>query len=92
MQISLKPELENFINEKINNGVGRDASEVISKVLDYVIEQEKVHNKKLEVLRKEVTKGFEQLDRGEYSTYTLDDILAEVEAEFEVEEKDEKEE
>ena len=37
---------------------------------------------KYENLKREVTKGFDALDRGEFSTRTFGEILAEVKAEF----------
>ena len=63
--ISLPPELEKLINEKVQSGEYASANEVISESLRLLEEQEELRRIKHEALRQEIAKGIEQLDRGE---------------------------
>lgn len=66
MNISLTPELEKHVNQKVATGMYQTASEVVREALRLFIEQEAV---RLEGLRKEIRIGLDQLDRGEHSEF-----------------------
>jgi antitoxin ParD1/3/4 len=70
MTITLSPELESFIKTQLDSGAYSSASEVVSKALKLLEERER----KVQLLRADIQKGLDQLDRGEYSTLTMDDI------------------
>jgi len=65
MNVSLTPELEKLVNEKVKSGQYTSASEVIREGLRLVQEQDELRRIKLQMLRQEIAKGIEQLDRGE---------------------------
>jgi antitoxin ParD1/3/4 len=65
MNVSLTPELEELINQKVNSGLYHSASEVIREALRLLKEQDELRQVRLEQLRKEIAIGLEQLDRGE---------------------------
>ncbi|MCI0491205.1 MAG: type II toxin-antitoxin system ParD family antitoxin [Blastocatellia bacterium] len=65
MDISLTPEMEELINEKVKSGMYASASEVIRDGLRLLQEQDELHGIKLETLKREIEKGIEELDRGE---------------------------
>lgn len=65
MNVSLTPELEELVNEKVKSGLYNSASEVVREGLRLLREQDELRKLKLEELRREIKKGIESLDRGE---------------------------
>ncbi|HEY9708038.1 MAG TPA: type II toxin-antitoxin system ParD family antitoxin [Oculatellaceae cyanobacterium] len=65
MNISLTPEQEQFIQEKINSGKYETADELISEAFRLLEERDKHYEKWVEETRKKVAVGIAQLDRGE---------------------------
>ncbi len=65
MNVSLTPELEKLVNERVRSGMYSSASEVIREALRLLKEQEDVRQRRLEELRKEIGIGLEQAKRGE---------------------------
>ncbi len=57
MNISLTPELEKFVNDKVKSGRYHSASEVIREGLRLLEEQEQLREVKLTALREEIQKG-----------------------------------
>ena len=74
MNISLSPELEKFVHDRVKSGKYNDASEVIAEALEVVRDEE---GWDLEELRREISIGAEQLRRGEYAEYDAEAIKAE---------------
>lgn len=66
MNVSLTPELEQFVNEKVESGMYYSASEVIRQGLRLLREQDTLRLMRLEQLRKEIAVGIEQADRGQF--------------------------
>ena len=64
MNISLTPELERFVNEKVESGMYCTASEVIREGLRILKEQDELKTRRLEELRRELSIGIQQLDEG----------------------------
>ena len=65
MNVSLTPELEQFVQNKVESGLYYSASEVIREGLRMLQEKEMLKQIQIEELRKEIQKGIEQADRGE---------------------------
>ena len=65
MNISLTPELEQFVQSKVDSGMYYSASEVIREGLRMLQEREMLKQIQIEELRREIQKGIEQADRGE---------------------------
>jgi antitoxin ParD1/3/4 len=79
MNISLTTELEEYINAKVASGMYPSASEVIKEGLRLLKEQDEVKQLQLEELKKEVMRGKDAIDRGEYTAYSsADELLKEV--------------
>jgi antitoxin ParD1/3/4 len=70
MNFSLTPELEQYINGKVQSGMYHSASEVIREGLRLLKEKEELHQQKLAELRREIQIGIDQADRGEVSPFT----------------------
>lgn len=64
MNISLTPELERMVDEKVKTGRYASASEVIREGLRLLEEQEQLKQQRLAAVRQKIDRGLEQLDRG----------------------------
>src|SRR5262249_9024628 len=65
MNLSLTPELEKLVNEKLKTGMYQTASEVVREGLRLL----KDRDEREAHLRAQVRAGFEAIERGEYETY-----------------------
>lgn len=78
MHISLTPELEAGIKKKVASGYYNNASEVVRDALRFWEKHEDlVEHMKLEVLRKRLSIGADQAERGEFVEQKVGDIVAE---------------
>ena len=77
MNISLTPELEQFVQAKLHSGMYHSASEVIREGLRLLKERDQFQQMRLAALREEILKGVEQADQGLFSSKSFDDIKAE---------------
>ncbi|MEE2023268.1 type II toxin-antitoxin system ParD family antitoxin [Alkalimonas mucilaginosa] len=78
MNITLGPEFEKRINEKVASGLYTSASEVIRDGLRLLFEKDMSKQQQLEILKQEVAKGFQQLSTGTTSDRNALDILSQV--------------
>ncbi|MDX2266774.1 MAG: type II toxin-antitoxin system ParD family antitoxin [Bryobacter sp.] len=62
MNVSLTPELEQLVNDKVKSGHYQTASEVVREGLRLLIERDQQR----ESLRSEIRAGFAAVDRGEF--------------------------
>jgi len=76
MNVSLTKELERFIAELVDSGRYRSASEVVRAGLRLLQQQEAENEARLEVLRKALRDGIEELDRGE--SYDGEEVFEEI--------------
>ncbi len=77
MNISLTPELEQFIQTKLDSGMYHSASEIIREGLRLLKERDMFQEMKLAALREEILKGVQQADQGVFSDLSIEDIKAE---------------
>jgi antitoxin ParD1/3/4 len=66
MNVSLTPELERYINEKVEEGSYRSASEVVRESVRLMQRVEEDRAARLAALRRDINEGIAQLDRGEW--------------------------
>lgn len=67
MNVSLTPELENIVNEKVASGMYKSASEVVREGVRLLQERDNVRDEKLLWLRREIKKGTDDLEAGRFS-------------------------
>jgi antitoxin ParD1/3/4 len=67
MNVSLTPELESMINNKVKTGLYNSASEVVREALRLLEEQDRIKEMRREDLRREIMKGVEQMRNGQYT-------------------------
>jgi antitoxin ParD1/3/4 len=65
MNVSLTPELERLVQEKVSSGLYNSASEVVREALRLLQERDELRQVRLKELRREIAKGLEAADRGE---------------------------
>ena len=70
MNISLTPELEQFVADKVNSGMYKTSSEVIREGLRLLKERDE----RLQSLRRDIRAGFEAVDRGEFTDYDKSNV------------------
>ncbi len=66
MNVSLTPELENFVNEKVKSGLYNSASEVLRESLRLLKERDMLKEIQRSELRREIMLGVEQIRNGEF--------------------------
>lgn len=66
MNVSLTPELENLVNEKVKSGLYNSASEVIRESLRLLQEQDMLKQIRRDEMRRKIMLGIEQIRRGEF--------------------------
>jgi antitoxin ParD1/3/4 len=64
MNISLTPELERLVDERVKSGRYASASEVIREGLRLLEEQEQLKQQRLADVRRKIDRGLDQLDKG----------------------------
>ncbi|MBK7750191.1 MAG: type II toxin-antitoxin system ParD family antitoxin [Candidatus Obscuribacter sp.] len=65
MNVSLTPELEKLINEKVESGLFNSASEVIRAGLRLLIEQDELKQIRFETLKADLRAGLDQEAKGD---------------------------
>ncbi|MGH9835283.1 MAG: type II toxin-antitoxin system ParD family antitoxin [Blastocatellia bacterium] len=80
MNVSLTPELEKMVNDKVTSGFYTSASEVVREALRLLQEFDEARRRRIEELRKEIDAGAEQIRQGQYKVYEsadefMDDIV-----------------
>lgn len=81
MNVSLTPELETLVHDKVESGLYTSASEVVREALRLLRERDQIQQQRLAELKREIAIGLEQLDRGESTTYddqSLKDFFDEI--------------
>lgn len=65
MNVSLTPELEKFVERKVQSGRYQSASEVIREGLRLLDDQDRLRELQFEEVRRKIRTGLDQLNRGE---------------------------
>jgi antitoxin ParD1/3/4 len=64
MNVSLTPELERLVEEKVSSGRYKSASEVVRHALREFSDREREYESRLEALRRDIQQGIDSLDAG----------------------------
>ncbi len=65
MNVSLTPQLETYIKQKVKKGMYNSVSEVVREALRLLEERDTFQAMKLEALRKDIHQGLASLDNGQ---------------------------
>lgn len=66
MNVSLTPEIESIINEKVTSGMYNSASEVVREGIRLLQERDEYRKIKLDNLRNEINKGVDDLKNSRF--------------------------
>ena len=69
MNVSLTPDLEKLVQEKVDSGMYNSASEVVREALRLMAESDKLRAAKIEALQEAINLGTRQLDGGDFEEY-----------------------
>jgi antitoxin ParD1/3/4 len=78
MNVSLTKELHEYVETEVASGDFASASEVVRAGLRALRDERALAVEKLEILRREVKIGFNQMEAGLFSDKTVDQIAGEV--------------
>ena len=76
MNVRLKPELEQFVEEQVKSGRFATVDDALNAAVARLQTDDQVVGD-LEALRAEVDVGLAEADRGEFVEFTADDVIAE---------------
>ncbi|MBM3934113.1 MAG: type II toxin-antitoxin system ParD family antitoxin [SAR202 cluster bacterium] len=65
MNVSLTPELEKYVRDKVDSGSYITSSEVVREALRLLQERDRIYESRLAELRREIKKGLSSPDAGE---------------------------
>jgi len=77
MNVSLTPELEKYVNDKVKTGRYNSASEVVREGLRAIQDQDELRRIRRDELRREIMLGVDAMRNGQFETFTSADELAE---------------
>jgi putative addiction module CopG family antidote len=77
MNVLMKPELEQFISDKVKSGQYADASDMVNEALEVLRKQEQFTPEHEAYLRQEVRKGLDQLETGQRANFDAEKIISE---------------
>jgi antitoxin ParD1/3/4 len=69
LNVSLTPQLEKLVKDKVNSGRYLSSSEVIREGLRLLDERDRMADERFKALKREVQLGVEQADRGETTPF-----------------------
>ena len=78
MNVSLTPELAEYVTRKVASGMYQTASEVIREGLRLLRERDEMYQHNLDELRKEIAVGLEQAEQGKVAPLKPQETLARV--------------
>lgn len=79
MNVSLTPELERLVEEKVGSGEYKSASEVVRHALRLLSREDEERRTRLEALRAAIQAGDNDFEAGHHAP--IDDVFAELRAE-----------
>ena len=77
MQVTLTPEMQAFVAEKVRAGQFASADEAVNLLLALVKEQEELTPSEVEELRAKLDPAIAEAACGEFVDFTADDVIAE---------------
>ena len=69
MNVSLTPELEKIVQQKVASGLYTSASEVIREALRTMAANDKIQQEKLSALRSDIERGLRDIHSGEFEEF-----------------------
>ncbi len=83
MNVSLTPQLENLVKQKVATGMYNSASEVMREALRLLDERDTLQETRLQALKQDVAKGMASVERGDSKPFDIEAIKAKGRAKLE---------
>ena len=80
MEVNFTPKVEGILRRKVESGQYSSVEEAANEMIQAAEEQETMTDEDIEEIRREVALGIEQADRGQFSKFTIDEIIAQEKA------------
>lgn len=77
MNVLLRPDVQRYVEEKISRGQYATPEEAVNALLWHVRELEAMTPDDIDELRDELDIGIAEADRGEFTQFTAEDVIAE---------------
>ena len=77
MTVSLTPEMQSFIAEKVRAGQFASADEAVNALLAMTMAQERLTPEDVAELRAALDPAIAEADRGEFTAFTAEDVIRE---------------
>ncbi len=74
VNVSLTPQLERYVKQKVSGGMYNSVSEVMREALRLLEERDALREMKLKALREDLQAGLDELDRGEGTALNMEEI------------------
>lgn len=78
MNVSLPPDLERLIHEKVKMGLYPSVDEVVREALHLLEERDRLRELRFEKVREQIQIGIRQADRGEVAPLDAQETLAKI--------------
>jgi Arc/MetJ-type ribon-helix-helix transcriptional regulator len=76
MNIRLKPEIQKYVKKKVRSGQYASPEEAVNTLLAHACRQEELTAEDKEELAAEIDLGISQADRGQFTKFTAEQIIA----------------
>jgi antitoxin ParD1/3/4 len=77
MTVSLNPDVQKFVEQKVKAGRYASAEEAVNSLLSMVKEQEQCTPRTIEELRAEIDRGIADIENGRFVEFTAESVIAE---------------
>jgi antitoxin ParD1/3/4 len=77
MSISLKPDVQAFVDEKVRTGQFKSPDEAVNALLAHVRHQEQLTPDEIDELKLELDRGISEADAGNFTEFTAESVIAE---------------
>jgi antitoxin ParD1/3/4 len=78
MNVSLTPELEELVNERVRSGLYSSASEVVSESLRLLKEHDEFRQSRLTELRAEIQIGLDAYNQADYAPLDINSLKSDL--------------
>lgn len=76
MNVSLTPQLESYIKQKVASGMYNSVSEVVREAIRLLEERDRLQTMKLEAMKVDIQQGLDSLERGQGKPLDMEQIKA----------------
>ncbi|MGA2439352.1 MAG: type II toxin-antitoxin system ParD family antitoxin [Tepidisphaeraceae bacterium] len=76
MNVSLKPDVQKYVEEKVKTGQYASPEEAVNNLLQQSRQREELTVDDIEELRREIDVGINEADNGQFADFDAEDVIA----------------